>query len=276
MNRVALDLGFIEIYWYSIFIILAMCFGFFMVFKEAKRKKINDDFMSDLVFKTIVCAIIGARLYYVAFEWDYYKNNLFEILEIWNGGLAIHGGILFGFLYVLYKTKTSKVSTLLITDICACGLLIGQAIGRWGNFFNSEAYGPIVEKATLQAFHLPNFIIEGMFINGAYHHPTFLYESILTLIGFVLFLIFRRFKYLKVGQLTGFYLMWYSFGRFLIEILRQDSLMLFGLKVAMIVSGVLFIIGFVLVIFRIRKGRFEYLYNNTEYVETTGSNTNKC
>lgn len=261
MNRIAIDLGFIQIYWYSICIIIGMAVGMWIVFREAKRKNINEDVMTNIIFNTVVWAIIGARLYYVVFNFDYYSNHFLEIFEIWNGGLAIHGGILFGTMYLLYYTKRHKMSTLKLMDICAVGLIIGQIFGRWGNFFNKEAFGPIVSREFLEGLHLPNFIIDGMYINGSYHHPTFLYESLWNFIGFICLLIFRKLKYLKEGQLTGFYLMWYSLGRFFIESLRTDSLMLGEFKVAQIVSILMFLFGFFLIVFRLKSSRFDYLYN---------------
>ena len=262
MNRIAIDLGFIQIYWYSICIIIGMAFGMFLVFREAKRKNINEDVITDLVFNTIVFAVIGARLYYVIFNLDYYSNHVLEIFEIWNGGLAIHGGIIFGTLYLFYYTKRHHLSTLRLMDICAVGLIIGQILGRWGNFFNGEAYGPITTREFLESLYLPSFIIDGMFIDGFYRHPTFLYESLWNIIGFGLMLFFRRFKYLKEGQITGFYLMWYSLGRFCIESLRTDSLMFGNFKVAQLMSVGMFLFGFFLVIFRMKTSKFDYLYNN--------------
>lgn len=264
MDRVALDLGFVQIYWYSICIIVGMAIGMFFVFREAKRKHIKEDVMSDLVFYTIIWAVIGARLYYVLFNLDYYSKHILEIFEIWNGGLAIHGGIILGTCYLVWFTKRRKMSSLKLMDICCIGLIIGQIFGRWGNFFNGEAYGPATTRVALEAMHLPNFIIDGMHINGTYYHPTFLYESLWNFVGFLLLMVFRKFKYLKEGQLTGFYLMWYSLGRFFIESLRGDSLMLGNFKVAQLVSVVLFFFGFFLICFRMRTSRFEYLYNPEE------------
>lgn len=262
MNRVAIDLGFVQIYWYSIFIILGMAFGMYLILKETRRKHYDEDLVASMIFNTVIVAIIGARLYYVLFNLDYYSNHIVEIFEVWNGGLAIHGGIIAGALYLAYFTKKHNFSTLKMMDICTVGLLIGQVFGRWGNFFNSEAYGGVVSRTFLENLHLPNFIIEGMYIDGAYHHPTFLYESVWNLIGFGLIFIFRRFKYVKEGQITGFYLMWYSLGRFYIEGMRTDSLMFGHFRMAQIVSVILFLIGFSLIIFRMRTSKFEYLYNS--------------
>lgn len=262
MNRVAIDLGFIQIYWYSIFIILGMAFGMYFIMKETKRKHYDEDLVASMIFNTVIIAIIGARAYYVLFNLDYYSSHIIEIFEVWNGGLAIHGGIIAGALYLTYFTKKHKFSTLKVMDICTVGLLIGQIFGRWGNFFNSEAYGEIVSRSFLESLYLPDFIIDGMYINGAYHHPTFLYESLWNLIGLGLIFIFRRFRYVKEGQITGFYLMWYSLGRFYIEGMRTDSLMFGHFRMAQIVSVVLFLIGFCLIIFRMRTSKFEYLYNS--------------
>ena len=265
MNRVAIDLGFVQIYWYSICILLGMTLGMILVFREAKKKKIKEESMTDLVFWTVIFGVIGARLYFVLFNLDYYGSHISEIFEIWNGGLAIHGGIIGGGLYLLYFAKRRNISVLKLTDICAPGLIAGQMIGRWGNFFNAEVYGAVVGRKALENLHLPDFIIEGMYIKekGDYCAPLFLYESIWNLIGLIILLVIRRFKYIKEGQITGFYLVWYSAGRFVIEGMRDKeyNLMIGGLKIAQIVSAVLMVIGLFLIWFRIRKGKFEYLYN---------------
>ncbi len=136
MNRVALDLGIVQIYWYSLCILVGMMIGMFLVYKEVTKKGISDVLITNLIFYTVVISIIGARLYYVIFDWGYYSKNPLEILEIWNGGLAIHGAIILGGLFLIYYTKQHKMNTLKILDICSVGLRIGQAIGRWGYFFN--------------------------------------------------------------------------------------------------------------------------------------------
>lgn len=264
MNRIAIDLGFVQIYWYSLCILVGMIVGMTLVYKEAARKGISEDLMTNMIFYTVIWAIIGARTYYVVFEWSYYSKHFLEVFEIWNGGLAIHGGIIAGCLYLTYFTRKHKLDTFKIFDICCVGLIIGQVCGRWGNFFNQEAFGPAIERSTLESFFLPSFIIDGMNIDGVYHQPTFLYESLWNLIGFIILLFVRRRKYLKVGQLTGIYLMWYSVGRFFIEALRQDSLMLGSLKMAQIISIGMFVFGLFLFVFRLKKSRFEYLYNQED------------
>ncbi|MEG2283056.1 MAG: prolipoprotein diacylglyceryl transferase [Bacilli bacterium] len=261
MNRIALDLGFIQIYWYSVFIIIAMFVGCLVIYREIKKQNINEEFVINLLFYGLIFGLIGARLYFVAFNLDYYLKYPLEILEIWNGGLAIHGGIIAGFIWMVFYTKKYKTNTMKILDITVPGLLIGQAIGRWGNFFNQEAFGGITSKLALEKLGLPNYIIEGMKIDGVYRQPTFLYESVWNFIGFIAILMLRKYKYIKTGQLTGFYLMWYSFGRFFIEGMRTDSLMLGPIRIAQLVSVLLFIVGLLLFIFAKKGGsRFDNLY----------------
>ncbi len=266
MNKVAIDLGFVQIYWYSICILIGMALGMFLVFKEAKKQHIHENSITDLVFWTVIFGVIGARLYFVLFNLDYYGSHVIEIFEIWNGGLAIHGGIIAGSLYLMYFAKTRKIRILRLTDVCAPGLIAGQMIGRWGNFFNAEVYGAVVGRKALESMHLPKFIIEGMYIKekGDYCSPLFLYESIWNLIGLIILLIVRRFKYIKEGQITGFYLVWYSAGRFVIEGMRDKeyNLMIGNFKIAQIVSIILGLIGLFLIWFRVRKGKFENLYND--------------
>ena len=203
MNKVLLDLGFIEIRWYSIIMLLAILSASAIILKEAKKKGFTEDFMNNLFFYTIICAIIGARLYYVAFNFAEYQDDLLGILRIWEGGLAIHGGIIGGLLFISYYAKKYKVNLLLLLDIIVVGLILGQIIGRWGNFMNSEAYGPMTTYATLKKLLIPEFIIKGMSINGVYYHPTFWYESILNLVGLIILLIIRKGKYMPPCNLNS-------------------------------------------------------------------------
>jgi len=260
MSRIALDLGFIQIYWYSIFIFLGVLFASAVILRECKKQKIDEDFMINLIFYTVIFGLVGARLYYCAFNLDYYLKYPLEILEIWNGGLAIHGGIFSGLLFMVFYTFKYKVRLTKITDIAVMGLILGQAVGRWGNFFNQEAFGQEVTRATLENLGMPEFIIRGMNINGTYYQPTFLYESIWNIFGFLALMIVKRYKYLKTGQLTGFYMMWYSVGRFFIEELRSDSLMLGPLRIAQVVSILMFAIGLLLFLFAKKGSKFENLY----------------
>ena len=246
MNKVLLDLGIIQINWYSFFIFLAMATAAFLVFKESKKKDLDQDTLVDIMFYVLIFGILGARIYYVLFNLSYYLSNPLEIIQIWQGGLAIHGGIIAGLIFVILYSKKKKLKLPLLTDIIVPGLIIGQAIGRWGNFFNQEAFGRIVKLSTLENMHLPKFIIEGMHINGFYREPTFLYESVMSLIGFIVLMILRKNKKIKTGQLTSIYLVWYGIIRLIIEGMRSDSLMLGPLRIAQIVSIVFIISGIIL------------------------------
>jgi len=244
MNSVALDLGFIQVYWYSLMIIMGIIVGAFLAYKEVKRQNINVEVFFNMIFYTVVLGIIGARLYYVLFEFSYYSKNFMEIFQVWEGGLAIHGGIIAGVLVIYFYSKKYKLNTLKMMDICAVSLIIAQSIGRWGNFFNGEAYGPITTATSLATKGIPKFIIDGMYINNNYYEPTFLYESIWNIVGFIILILIRKYyKNLKTGQLTGTYLMWYSLGRFYIEGLRGDSLMLGDIRIAQMISVILFVCG---------------------------------
>lgn len=261
MNPVFLQIGNFSLRWYSLFILIAVVISTFFIIKEGKRFNLTKDFIINLLFWTILVGIIGARIYYVAFSWDYYSNNPDDIFKIWEGGLAIHGGIIFGVATIIIYCKRYKVNSVRLLDIVIPYMLFSQALGRWGNFFNQEAHGPVTSLETLKNLHIPEFIINGMYINGNYYMPTFLYESIWCIFGFILLIIIRRHKYIRLGQQFGIYLLWYSTFRFFIEMYRQDSLMFNGFKVAQLVSIVLFIIGLAIVLIQSRKPRLEELYN---------------
>ena len=236
MNRTLIKLGPISIYWYSVMIALGFVAAMVVCLTEVKRKKLDIEKYSNMVFYAVLFGILGARIYYVLFNLDYYLKMPSEILKVWHGGLAIHGGIIAGILVAYFYTKKYKMNFLKTLDISVVGIIIAQAIGRWGNFFNQEAFGKLTTKAALIKQRIPNFIIDGMYIDGAYYQPTFLYESVWNLIGFIIMLFLRRTKKLKVGYLTGFYLIWYSIGRCFIEYFRSDSLMLGKIKVAQLIS----------------------------------------
>ena len=200
MNRIALDLGVIQIYWYSIFMFLALLAGSIVVYKEFKKTKVDEEFFINLAFNVIIFGVIGARAYYVLFNLDYYLANPIEIFKIWNGGIAIHGGILAALIFTIIYCRKHKVYTLKKIDMLVVGLILGQAIGRWGNFFNGEAYGAVTSFEALQKLGIPEFVINGMYIMGEYRQPTFFYESLWCLFGFLAMLIVRKNKYLRRGQ----------------------------------------------------------------------------
>lgn len=257
MDRVAVELGPIQIYWYSVFVFIGLLVASIIIFKEARKRKINEDFLINLICDSIIIGLIGARVYYVLFNLTYYIKNPLEIFAIWNGGLAIHGGVFAALIFIIIYCKKHRINILQILDIIVVGLIIGQAIGRWGNFFNGEAYGQITTAATLKSQGIPQFIINGMYILGEYRQPTFFYESVWCLAGFLALIIIRKYKYLKRGQLTGFYLIWYGIARFIIESLRTDSLMLGPIKMAQLVSVIFIISGIILFFYNIVKSTKE-------------------
>ena len=255
MNRELISVGPITIYWYSFLIFISILIGLFIVKKEVKKTKLDKDFIFDLIFYLIPVCIIGARLYYVIFNFSVFKDNLLDIFKIWEGGLAIYGVVISGILFIIYYCKKKKQSILLTLDILAPCLILGQALGRWGNFFNSEAHGAITTLEYLQSLHLPDFIIDGMYINGNYYIPTFLYESIWCFIVFGFLIILRnKIKYKKEGIITCSYFILYGIGRFFIEGMRTDSLYLFNFRISQIVSIILIVIGILGIIFIKRKG----------------------
>lgn len=257
MNPIFLKIGNIQIYWYSIFILLGIVVACTIIFMEAKKQNIPKKFLENLFFYTIIFGLIGARLYYVIFEFNEYISDPISILKVWEGGLAIHGGLIAGLITIIVMCKKEKIEIFKITDIAVVGVIIAQAIGRWGNFFNQEAFGPETTPEFLQSIFIPQFVIDGMNYKnlGIYYQPTFLYESLWNILGFILLIILRKTKKIKTGQLTGIYFIWYSVGRFFIEGMRQDSLMLFGiLKQAQIISILLIITG-ILIIVLTRKNK---------------------
>jgi phosphatidylglycerol:prolipoprotein diacylglycerol transferase len=227
LDPVALSLGPIQIHWYGIIMGSAVLLGLWLAIREGRRHGLDSELFLDLIIWVIPAAILGARLYYVAFEWDYYSQNPADILAIWKGGLAIHGGLIGALLAGALFVKKRNLSFLHLTDIVAPSIIIGQCIGRWGNFMNQEAHGGEVSRDFLEGLKLPNFIIEQMNIQGVYYHPTFLYESLWTLVGFGLLLLLRRINPRR-GEIFFTYLIWYSLGRFFIEGLRMDSLTFSG------------------------------------------------
>ena len=257
MNPVAITIGNIQIRWYSILILIAFTIGYFIVLKKGRNKGISTIHINDMSFYLVVFCILGARLYYCLFNFDYYKENLIEIIQVWNGGLAIHGGIIAGILFLLFYTRKHDIRILDMTDIIAPALALGQAIGRWGNFFNKEAYGPATTYFELRRLHIPEFIMNGMYINGTFHHPTFLYESLGCLIIFIILMIISSIKKFNKGLITGIYFILYGTIRFFIESLRTDSLMFNNFKVAQIISVIMCIIGILLILIPIFRRKHD-------------------
>lgn len=250
MNPVALQLGPFSIRWYAICIVSGLILAVYLSMKEAPRKKIDPDAIIDFILIAFPLAIVGARLYYVTFEWGYYSQHLGEIFAIWNGGIAIYGGLLTGALVLYLFSRRRLIEPIDFLDIAAPSVMIAQSIGRWGNFFNQEAYGAAVKSLN----YLPSFIRDQMYIDSSYRQPTFLYESSWNLLGFLLILILRRKpQFLRQGEITAFYLIWYGFGRMIIEGMRTDSLMFAGLRVSQWLSMILILVGLAIIIYQRRK-----------------------
>ena len=245
-----------RIAFYGIIIGIGMLAGLWIAQSDAKRRGQDPELYLDFALYAIICSIIGARLYYVIFEWDYYKNNLLQIFNLRAGGLAIYGGVIAGTITMIVYTRMKKVSFFSMADTGVLGLVTGQIIGRWGNFFNVEAFGgytdsllamrirrALVNDNMLNADVLNHRIVE----NGVEYiqvHPTFFYESCWNLCLLLFMLWFRRYKKYD-GQMLWIYLFGYGIGRFWIESLRTDQLILFGtgLPVSQALSLVLILVA---------------------------------
>jgi len=251
MNPTAFNIFGIDIRWYGILIGTGIMLAIILAKYNCRYRNIIFDSFLDMVLFSLPIGIIGARLYYVAFQFNDYKDNLINVFNIRQGGLAIHGGILFGLISAFIITKRKKINFLKMADVATPSIIIAQALGRWGNFFNGEAHGGPVSYDFIKYF--PSFIQKGMHIEGVYYQPTFLYESLWDLcVFFILMIVLRKNK--KNGIIFFTYLGLYSIGRFLIEGLRTDSLMLGPIRIAQLVSlcGVIIWIAF-LIISRYRK-----------------------
>lgn len=255
IDPIAFSLGGLSVHWYGVIIASAVLLAIFLGTNESEKRGIKGDDIIDMMLWALPISIIGARIYYVIFEWRYYIQHPAEIIAIWNGGIAIYGGLIAGGLTVYWFTKKRGLPFWLVLDIAAPSVIIAQAIGRWGNFVNQEAHGEATTKAFLEGLHIPDFIVNNMNIEGVYYQPTFLYESLWNLLGFILLLILRRRKnLLKRGEVALSYVLWYSFGRFFIEGLRTDSLMLAQtIRVSQLLSILLFVGAILLWIYRRKK-----------------------
>ena len=257
-----------RIAFYGIIIGIGMLAGIWIAQSDAKRRGQDPELYLDFALYAIICSIVGARIYYVIFEWDYYKENLLQIFNLRAGGLAIYGGVIAGAITMIVYTRVKKVSFFSMADTGVLGLVTGQIIGRWGNFFNCEAFGgytdsllamrikrSLVNDNMLNADVLSHKIVE----NGVEFiqvHPTFLYESCWNLCLLIFMLWFRKYKKYD-GQMFWIYLLGYGTGRFWIESLRTDQLFLFGtgLPVSQALSLVLILVAAGNLIWRGRKNR---------------------
>ncbi|GEQ01843.1 prolipoprotein diacylglyceryl transferase [Staphylococcus ureilyticus] len=252
IDPIAFELGPISVHWYGIIIAAGILLGYFIAQESVKHIGFDKDILIDIIFWSAIFGFIAARIYFVIFQWPYYAQHPIEIPMIWYGGIAIHGGLIGGFITGIFVCKQKNINPFQIGDVIAPSLILGQGIGRWGNFMNHEAHGGPVSKSFLENIHIPDFIIDNMYIDGQYYQPTFLYESIWDILGFVILISLR--KHLRIGDTFALYLIWYSIGRFFVEGLRTDSLMLTGdIRVAQLMSVVLIVAGIVLMIVRRMK-----------------------
>lgn len=248
MNPVAFSLFGFDVRWYGILISVGMILATIITIKRAGNYGIDSEKVLDIILIAIPVGIIGTRLYYVAFNWDLYKGDFLKIINIREGGLAIHGGLIFGIAAAAIVCSRMGIKVLRALDIAMPGISLAQSIGRWGNFFNQEAYGGPT--------NLPWAIV----VNGQHVHPTFLYESICTFLLF-LFLLYADARKKFDGQIFLLYGIFYSLARFFIEGLRTDSLMLGPFRVAQVVSACIFVLFAVIYIrmYMRRKNRmFRY------------------
>lgn len=252
INPVAFNLGNLSVKWYGVIMALAIILAVSMAIIEGRKKQIESDDFVDLLLWAVPLGYVGARIYYVIFEWQYYAQHPDQIIAIWNGGIAIYGGLLAGLVVLLIFCYKKMLPPFLMLDIITPGVMAAQILGRWGNFINQEAHGGPTTLGFLQSLHLPNFIISQMKINGVYYQPTFLYESFFNLIGLILILVLRHRKHLfKQGEIFMLYLAWYSVVRFFVEGMRTDSLYLWGsIRVSQLLSLILLVIVIGLFIYR--------------------------
>jgi len=250
IDPIAISIGPIDVRWYGVIIACGIVLAFLVAQREMVKRGFHPEFLTDLLIWAVPLAILGARLYYVFSKWEYYGANPGQILQVWEGGLAIHGALIASFITAYVFTKKRNVSFLKLADVVAPSLLIGQTIGRWGNFMNQEAHGGPVSRAFLEDMFLPEWIINQMKIDGVYYHPTFLYESVWNFTGVVILILLRRVNLLR-GEMLMFYIIWYSFGRFFIEGMRTDSLYLIGeLRTAQVVSVIGIVVGITVIVYR--------------------------
>lgn len=263
--------------WYGLLIGIGVVLAVLACVKLGKNQGFTFEFITDIFLFGFPLAIVGARLYFVLFNLDFFLRNPGQILGNFGAGLAIHGGIIVAGLFTWWYLKRKDLPVLPFLDLVTIGFFIGQIVGRFGNFFNQEAYGRVIAGANLDAqrqfltnFFIPRFIVDGMFINGNYHHPTFLYEALWNLVGLLIAVfVLRKLKQVLIGEIAAFYALWYSFGRFFIESLRTDSLMLGPLMMAQVISIATLVAVGGLVIYRRKTKKLMIPYgefNLTDFV----------
>lgn len=237
-----LSIGPFHIQWYAVCILTGIALVYLLSQSTLKKWGYEPDLLENLLTPLLICGIVGARLYYVVFNFGVYQDNPISVFYVWQGGLAIYGGLLAGGAYAVFYFRRRGISVLRMADAIVPNILLGQAIGRWGNFINQEAFGSIVSAKFYAGW--PRWLADHMWIDGAYRIPTFLFESVGNLIGFFLIVLWLRQRVVrKHGDAASLYLIWYGLVRFVVEGMRTDSLMLGPLRVSQVLSAVLVVIG---------------------------------
>ncbi len=237
-----------DIYWYGIIIATGMLLGIWIATFNARRRGYKSEMVLDIALIAVIAAVIGARAHYVIFSWEYFKGGPFvDVFKIWNGGLAIYGGVIGGLIGVFVYSKLLKKRFLSMVDILVPSLILGQAIGRWGNFVNQEAYGWVINNPAWTFFPAAVFIKS----EGAFHMATFFYESMWNFIAFIFLMNYMK-KDRKEGNVFFLYFVLYGFGRMIIEGFRMDSQMFFGtgIRVNQLISVVVMIFGILMLLLR--------------------------
>lgn len=265
LDRVFIQIGPLPIYWYGVIIASGVFIGLFLAQREALKQNLEKDSIIDLVILAVPVSIVFARIYYVLFEWEAYVGGpWWKWFAVWEGGIAIHGALIGAVLTAVVYTRMKGISFWKMADVLAPSLILGQAIGRWGNFMNQEAHGGPMSQAAYENFHqyLPDFIMNQMCIDGVTYYPTFLYESVWDLIVFGLLLMIRKKNPLR-GEVFLSYMMLYSVGRFFIEGLRTDSLYIIPgvVRIAQVVSLLMIIAAVLILVYRRRSGIANVRYN---------------
>ncbi len=281
LKRVALSIGSLSVTWYGILITLGIILAMVFATTQAKKFGVVSDKLIDVALFGVVGGILGARLYYVAFSWDSYKNDLASIFKTWEGGLAIYGGLIGAILVGIVVVKVNKMKLLPTLDIASLGFLIGQSIGRWGNFVNVEAFGSnttlpwgmtsaritsyLSDASNIEALNKLGVTVDAT----APVHPCFLYESLWCALGFLVLFLYSKHRKFD-GEIFLMYTAWYGLGRSVIEGLRTDSLLIGSIRVSQLLAILLVVVAIVILISvrskkkRLHDENYLKLYVDTE------------
>ena len=275
INRIAFQFGSLKVHWYAVIILVGILLGFLYATVFAKRETLETDTLYDVLLWGLPSAIIGARLYYVFFNFSEYAGKFLDVFKIWQGGIAIYGAVIGAAISTYIYAKVKKIPVLQLFDMGAFGLIVGQAIGRWGNFVNQEAFGTNTDSifamsGNLIRSQLVKMQSMGMAVNPDMGvHPTFFYESVWNILGAILLGMFHK-KKKHHGQIFSLYLVWYGIGRFLIEGLRTDSLYFFSFRISQIVALVTVVLGIIALIYFHQKPRCEMPEQELHATESEG------